>query len=193
MVRLNIITNIPPLDLHIEGEVLKARVQLTGKLAYNWLGKYFGKTKGHILHADDEYKEAKLTSCDKLDDIPHEIIWVKKFKIDHDSFQTGDDVRLGPKCYTDGSKLNGRVGAGVYIQHDYDSILSKHVALGEHNTVFQAEIRAFILAVKTIEEVILQHGNPGYIVILSDWVRVTMTNAARHSLRRKTLSPLHHH
>ena len=42
------------------------------------------------------------------------------------------------------------------------------MALGKHNTVFQAEIRAFILAVKAIEEVILQHGNPGNVVILSD-------------------------
>ena len=45
------------------------------------------------------------------------------------------------KCYTDGSKLNGRAGASFYRDHAAGSQTDqKFFHLGRYSTVFQAEV-----------------------------------------------------
>ena len=45
------------------------------------------------------------------------------------------------KCYTDGSKINGRVGAGYYIVYpDNSKTMQDFFYLGIHSSVFQAEV-----------------------------------------------------
>ena len=69
---LNVILGVPPLDLHIEAEVLKARLRLDGKS--------YGKTNGHILHADNELNKAGITNNKQTDNIDREIIWENKIQ-----------------------------------------------------------------------------------------------------------------
>ena len=46
------------------------------------------------------------------------------------------------KVYTDGSKLDGRVGAGFYVEYPNNSPKQAFVHLGIYSTVFQAEVLA---------------------------------------------------
>ena len=46
------------------------------------------------------------------------------------------------RVYTDGSKLNGRVGAGFYAKYPNNSPEQAFFHLGIHSTVLQAEILA---------------------------------------------------
>ena len=67
------------------------------------------------------------------------------------------------KCYTDGSKLNGRAGASFYIEYPSGfQTDQKFFHLGRHSTVFQAEIFAIAEVAKkliveriTIEKIII--------------------------------------
>ena len=55
------------------------------------------------------------------------------------------------RCYTDGSKFNGRVGAGFYIENP-DNLPIKQASfyLGKHSTVFQAEVFAISQVAKNL-------------------------------------------
>ena len=46
------------------------------------------------------------------------------------------------QVYTDGSKLDGRVGADFYAEHPNNSPNQAFFHLGIHSTVFQAEVLA---------------------------------------------------
>ena len=71
----------------------------------------------------------------------------KSYSINRDSFQHGDDIcEAGLLCYTDGSKLMGKARAGWHLTScDGKSQTPLKYAgfpLGEHATVFEAEITA---------------------------------------------------
>ena len=48
------------------------------------------------------------------------------------------------KVYTDGSKLNGRVGAGFYAKYSNKSPKQAFFHLGIHSTVFQVKVLAIL-------------------------------------------------
>ena len=48
------------------------------------------------------------------------------------------------KVYTDGSKLDGRVGAGFYAEYPNNSSKQAFFHLGIHSTVFQTEVLAIL-------------------------------------------------
>ena len=70
------------------------------------------------------------------------------------------------RCYTDGSKINGRVGAGFYIEYP-GNLPAKEASfhLGKHSTVFQAEIFALLQIAK---ELLTEKMQNQTIVILAD-------------------------
>ena len=71
------------------------------------------------------------------------------------------------RCYTDGSKLSGRVGAGVHIEYpnnDKDSTQHSYY-LGQLSTVFQAEVFAISMAAEMLSEENVQQQK---IAVLSD-------------------------
>ena len=54
------------------------------------------------------------------------------------------------KVYTDGSKLNGRVGAGFYAEYPNNFPKQAFFHLGIHSTVFQAEVLAISEVAKNV-------------------------------------------
>ena len=54
------------------------------------------------------------------------------------------------KVYTDGSKLNGRVGAAFYAEYPNNSPKQAFFHLGIYSTVFQAEVLAISQVAKNL-------------------------------------------
>ena len=54
------------------------------------------------------------------------------------------------KLYTDKSKLDGRVGAGFYVEYPHNSTKQAFFHLGIHSTVFQEEVLAFSEVTKNL-------------------------------------------
>ena len=54
------------------------------------------------------------------------------------------------KVYTDGSKLDGRVGAGFYVEYPNNSQEQAFFHLGIHSTMFQAEVLAISEVAKNL-------------------------------------------
>ena len=54
------------------------------------------------------------------------------------------------KVYTDGSKLHGKVDAGVYAKNPNNSPKQAFFHLGKHGTVFQAEVLAIRKVAKNL-------------------------------------------
>ena len=54
------------------------------------------------------------------------------------------------KIYTDGLKLNGRVGAGFYAEYPNNSAKQAFFLLGIHSNVFQAEVLAISEGAKNL-------------------------------------------
>ena len=116
---LQVLTNTLPINLFFEKELLSATARLQGKLDKDWDGLSLGKLKGHIKYAEDKYISTGLTSEYDTDYIDKKIFWEKKFTIDSNSFKHGRDHEEGVRCYTDGSKINGRTGLGFCIKWQY--------------------------------------------------------------------------
>ena len=147
---LNIIFDTMPIDLYIKSEVIKARVRLEGKLDYTWKGKSFGKALGHITYADKLKKETKLPS-NELDKKNKEPMWDKKYTVNKESYNNGNDILTGYRCYTDGSKMSDDCGAGALLMNGDHTICTISEPLGKQNTVFQAEIIAIAEGYKLVE------------------------------------------
>ena len=69
------------------------------------------------------------------------------------------------KVYTDGSKLNGRVGAGFYAEYPNNSPKQAYFHLGIYSTVFQAEVLAILEVAKNL---LLDKMHNQRIVVLDD-------------------------
>ena len=69
------------------------------------------------------------------------------------------------KVYTDGSKLQGRVGAGFYAENPNNSPIQAFFHLGIHGNVFQAEVLAISEKTKNL---LLEKMHNQSIVVLVD-------------------------
>ena len=151
---MEIILDVTPLHLHIMQLGLKAFHRLQSQLRLNWVGVYPNLTHSvshlrywHYILEDFELTDEQLNTdeCDLL--APS-----KSFIIDANSFVDMADSQTPEECnvYTDGSKLNEQVGAGVYITRSDNSELENNFRLPDHATVYQAEMLAIREAAKMI-------------------------------------------
>ena len=85
----------------------------------------------------------------------------KKNVIIFESFLNQKTVRV----YTDGLKLDRRVGAGFYAEHPNNSPKQAFFHLGIHSTVFQAEVLVILEAAKNL---LLEKTYNQSIVVLVD-------------------------
>ena len=70
------------------------------------------------------------------------------------------------KAFTDGSKINGRVGAGFYVEFPDSSQTEEAIFyLGRHSTVFEAEVFAISMVAEKLFAENMQNEN---IIILVD-------------------------
>ena len=69
------------------------------------------------------------------------------------------------KVYADGSKLDGRVGAGFYAENPNNSLKEAFFHHGMHTTVFQAEVLAISEVAKNL---LLEKMHNQSIVVLVD-------------------------
>ena len=121
------------------------RITVSGLWHVNPIGS-FGKTKNHVdvcnearrflpllQMSADRIKKTKVLErnfeCQSMD---------KKNAIRFESVLNQNTV----KVYTDGSKLEGRIGAGFYAEYPNNSPKQAFFHLGMHSTVFQAEVLA---------------------------------------------------
>ena len=155
---LNMITNMIPIDLCIEEEAALGLLRL--KSNNQWINEPMVNQKGNLTTHTKLCKQllSGVTFAEKEQDQQ-----TSTLNIDT-SFSTeipviNDYVETEPNegtitCYTDGSMMEGKVGAGVYIPphegSDTPTELSYHI--GEHSTVFQAETFAVHQAAKLLGE-----------------------------------------
>ena len=161
-----------PAHLFLEKELLLASQRLLPKVTRDWDGKSFGLKKGHIKYAEDKYIDSELGN-DNTDEKQKEIMWHKRFTVNKDSLSTGTDMLDGVRCYTDGSKIGGKVGFGLCIYHG-DSPRSTSTSKGrlrDECSVFQAELAAIAEAPGKLQEYLDGDNNTLHInkvTILSD-------------------------
>ena len=145
---LEMLLNITPIDEFIMAEAVRGsyRISRGGLWPTKPVGS-FGKTKSHVDICNEARKNLPLLS------MPADLI--TKTKIFERNFECLIKERKDAiiyesvlnknliKCYTDGSKINGRVGAGFYIEYpDNSSTNQAFFYLGTRSTVFQAEVFA---------------------------------------------------
>ena len=150
---LEVILGQPPLDLWIRMEAA---------LGYR-------RTKGHrkldaaALFTREPHKLGHRQVCRQFladldlqdveeDAIPATFVWDRSFHVKLESLRTGDgpDSRDFLEVYTDGSRINGMAGAGVWIRKGSDT-LEESYHLGTEATVFQAEVYAIMRAATIIQ------------------------------------------
>ena len=68
------------------------------------------------------------------------------------------------KVYTDGSKLDGRLGAGFYAQYPNNSPKQRFFPLGIYSTMFQAKVLAFSEVAKNLVLEKLHHQSIAVLV-----------------------------
>ena len=155
---LNMITNTIPIDLCIEEEAALGILRL--KSNNQWIKEPMINQKGHLTTHTKlcdkilrgvsfaELEQDQQTSTLNIDtSFATEIPVPTEYR----EPETNEDTIM---CYTDGSMMNDRVGAGVYIPDMYGTQtpveMSYHI--GERSTVFQAETFAVEQAAKLLKD-----------------------------------------
>ena len=152
---LEILLNITPIEEFLLAEAVRGSYTITisGLWNVNPIGS-FGKTKSHVDVCNearkllpllqmpaDRIKKTKVVErnfeCQIMD---------KKNAIRFESVLNQSTV----KVYTDGSKLNGRVGADFYAEYPNNSPKQAFFHLGIYSTVFQAEVLAISEVAKNL-------------------------------------------
>ena len=146
---MEMIAYLPPLDIYLKGEAIKAYMRNQTVLPHDWDGRSSGNRKaiGHILAVRQSIGTYQIPTM-YWDRCPHIFNFNPKYIVDTSSYDQGDDVNYPNSwnCYTDGSKLSqeGQVGARFLIV-ETTRCLGKRVKgsgsfhLQDFNTVYQAE------------------------------------------------------
>jgi ribonuclease HI len=154
---------IPPIDLYLDGEVVKAWHRIKSVRAEIWDGVGKAQMRGHrrsLSQLAASFGEKGYI----WDEIPEFKKSDRLYKVNTDSFKHGVTSYGTVKCFTDGSRINGRVGAGYCIMVDDTVVAEKAIPLGTYPTVFQAEVTA----IHEAAEELLKFASLGKIVIHSD-------------------------
>ena len=131
---LEILLNITPNEEFLLARAARGsyRITVSGIWNVNPVSS-FGKTKSHVDVCDEARRFLPLLQ------MPADRI--KQTYLRENAIRSECVLNQNPvKVYTDGSKLDGRVGAGFYAEYPNYSPKQAFFYLGIHSTVFQAEV-----------------------------------------------------
>ena len=139
---LEVILNLPPLDLKVEERALKTMLRVIPQATFKWNGLGNGEV-GHLKWGATELKNLGIDPLFN-DSCPATLNISRKFQVDLDSFKSGLPISDNyTKCYTDGSKQkNGKTGYGLAVTRGDHMIGSENAQVSTTNSVFQAEVYA---------------------------------------------------
>ena len=143
---LEIILGVTPLHLQIRKEGLSTYYRLRRQTAINWAGVHTNLTYAvsHRRYWEYLLEDAGLEDFQAASDTCHVPRPELKFVLDTESFVNMADCqgRAQWNVYTDGSKMGGKVGAGVYILCGGVRAAEEKFRLPDESTVYQAEMMA---------------------------------------------------
>ena len=158
---LEVLLGLPTLDLHVKKEAMAAchRLRRSG----TWVQKGSASDHSSIQRVVAEIPVLNMP-CDGI--IP-QYLFGHMYSVHipkREDWNTERDAILPPEtksCFTDGSKMDGKAGAGVHFADQNTADMS--LPLGHHATVFQAEVHAIAECAQQ-----LQHCHDSSITICSD-------------------------
>ena len=155
---LEIILDVTPLHLHILHEGLATFNRLQSQLPLNWVGVYPNLTFSiaHLRYWHYIAEDADILDFNANSDACHVPCPERKFVLDTESFvdMAACQGRAAWNVYTDGSKMQDRVGAGVFIQCGGARVAEECFRLPDDSTVYQAEMMAIREAAKILAQAI---------------------------------------
>ena len=147
--------NIMPINEFMLSVAVKGSYRLS-RVSF-WPAKTIGftrKTKSHVDVCNEAKENLPLLSI--LDLITKTKVFGKQYKClvmeckDAEQYENALEPSI-IRCYTYGSKLNGRAGASFYIEYASGSQTDQNFFhLGRYSTVFQAEVFAIAEAAKKL-------------------------------------------
>ena len=151
---LEVILNLPPLDLKVEQLALKAMLRVLPHNQTKWDGVGTNrKFIGHLKWGLNKLKELVIDPFNN--DSYHSSLNVsRQFKVDFESFDKGLPISESSTiCYTDGSRMNDSSGYGLGITRSDTLVANENGQLDSRNTVFQAEVYAIHKACVKLREI----------------------------------------
>ena len=143
---LEIILDIYPLHLHLLKEGLATYIRLKLAIRLLWSGVYENLTHSvsHRRYWEWIAEDAGILSYGAEVDDCSVMRPTINFTLDTSSFvdMENSQTKLDCNVYTDGSKLEGQVGAGVHILRKEHLVTNHCVRIPDQSTVYQAELMA---------------------------------------------------
>ncbi len=148
---LEVILHIPPIDLKIEEITLREMTRVLPHRRSKWDG--VGKNGfGHLKEGQKELERLGINPMN-TDRISGSLNLCRGYTVNLDSFESGTpDSESHIKCYTDGSKLQEKVGYGLGITLNDELISRENGSLDDDSSVFQAEVIAIHRACVLLKE-----------------------------------------
>lgn len=138
---LEVILDMPPLDLVVENLALKAMTRVLPHNRTRWDG--LGKNdRGHLNWGLTTLKTLGIDPSDN-DSLKWLLNVQRSYSVDLESLKSGLPVSASnTKCYTDGSRYRNKTGYGLGITRNNELIAHENGQLGQDNSVFQCEVMA---------------------------------------------------
>jgi len=152
LVSLDKITNTIPIDLFLREQAANcaARLKAQGNWELSWERTTNGRLQRHSSVIEDTLKSLPFNG-ESMDLTKPKLNLDANYSIAIPAREAYPDIldRLPAssiQCYTDGSKLEEKVGAGFVIYQNNTIIKEEALHLGAYSTVFQAETTAVLAA-----------------------------------------------
>ena len=154
---MEIILDIYPLHLHLMKEGLNTFVRMSLEIPLRWSGVYTNLTHSvsHRRYWDWIAQDTGVFGYGEEMDDCCVMRPTLHFTLDTSSFVDMENSQQQLDCnvYTDGSKLNEQVGAGVFIVRN-GSVINRHcVRIPDCSTVYQAEMMAIKEAAIILQDI----------------------------------------
>ena len=146
---LEVLLDLPPLDIYVKMEAMASAVRLRGTGRWRRLAD-----AGHTLIWDQAAAEIPVVMVPK-DRVDKKFIFKKNFEVVVPSRERWNNVTCidtppnTVNCFTDGSLLKGKAGAGVHIETEGETF-SANFPLGTYVSVFQSEVYALLACAREL-------------------------------------------